>query len=99
MADACGNGNRYLGYFNKRKNKDNVTFKVNNFVHIGSKNTDNLINVIMPKPKIKLSEIPVTNDVQNNPFLIEINSKKLKGHLINVGNPHIVFLKKYLMKN
>ena len=48
----------------------------------------------MPKPKIKLSEIPVTNDVQNNPFLIEINSKKLKGHLINVGNPHIVFFEK-----
>ena len=48
----------------------------------------------MPKPKIKLSDIPVTNDVQNNPFLIEINNKKFEGHLINVGNPHIVFFEK-----
>ena len=95
MADACGNGNRCISdILIKEKNKNNVTFKVNSFVHTGSKNTDNLINVIMPKPKIKLSEIPVTNDVQNNPFLIEINSKKLKGHLINVGNPHIVFFEK-----
>jgi len=95
MADACGNGNRCISdILIKEKNRDNVTFKVNNFVHTGSKNIDNLINVIMPKPKIKLSEIPVTNDVQNNPFLIEINSKKLKGHLINVGNPHIVFFEK-----
>ena len=95
MADACGNGNRCISdILIKEKNKDNVIFKVNNFVHTGSKNIDNLINVIMPKPKIKLSEIPVTNDVQNNPFLIEITSKKLKGHLINVGNPHIVFFEK-----
>ncbi|MCI5053387.1 MAG: diaminopimelate epimerase [Pelagibacteraceae bacterium] len=95
MADACGNGNRCISdILIKEKNKNNVTFEVNNFVHTGSKNIDNLINVIMPKPKIKLSEIPVTNDVQNNPFLIEINSKKLEGHLINVGNPHIIFFEK-----
>ena len=58
MADACGNGNRCISdILIKEKNRDNVTFKVNNFVHTGSKNIDNLINVIMPKPKIKLSEI------------------------------------------
>ena len=95
MADACGNGNRCISdILIKEKNKDIITFKVNNYVHTGSKNTDNLINVIMPKPKVKLSDIPVTNDVKSNPFLIEINNKKFEGHLINVGNPHIVFFEK-----
>ena len=95
MADACGNGNRCISdILIKEKNKEIITFKVNNYVHTGSKNTDNLINVIMPKPKVKLSDIPVTNDVKSNPFLIEINNKKFEGHLINVGNPHIVFFEK-----
>ena len=68
MADACGNGNRCISDILIKENKEIITFKVNNYVHTGSKNTDNLINVIMPKPKVKLSDIPVTNDVKSNPF-------------------------------
>ena len=94
-ADACGNGNRCVSdILIREKNKENITFKVNNFVHHGSKNNDNLIDVIMPKPNVNLSEIPVTNEVKKNPLIIEINNKRFEGHLINVGNPHIVFFEK-----
>ena len=94
-ADACGNGNRCISdILIKEKKKDNVTLKVNNFVHNGTMNTNNLISVIMPKPKLSLSEIPVTNEVKNNPLEINIENRKLIGHLINVGNPHIIFFNK-----
>jgi len=94
-ADACGNGNRCISdILIKEKKKDNVTFKVNSFIHNGSRNIDNLISVLMPKPKLNLSEIPVSKDVKNNPIEIEVSDKKFLGHLINVGNPHIIFFNK-----
>jgi len=94
-ADACGNGNRCISdILIKEKNKDNVTFKVNSFIHRGTKNADSLISVLMPKPTVELSKIPVTHEVKSNLLTLNINNKKFEGHLINVGNPHIVFFEK-----
>ena len=94
-ADACGNGNRCISdILIKEKHKDNVTFKVNSFIHRGTKNADSLISVLMPKPTVELSKIPVTHEVKSNLLTVNINNKKFEGHLINVGNPHIVFFEK-----
>ena len=43
---------------------------------------------------IELSDIPVSNEVKNNPLKIEVKENLFEGHLLNVGNPHIVFFKK-----
>jgi diaminopimelate epimerase len=48
----------------------------------------------MPKPTNKLSEIPVSNDVKNNPLKLKVKENLFEGHLLNIGNPHIVFFKK-----
>mgnify|MGYP001354433016 CR=1 FL=1 len=40
---------------------------------------------------MKLKKIPVTDEVQTNPLTIEVEGYKLEGHLLNVGNPHIIF--------
>ena len=44
----------------------------------------------MPQPNNELNKIPVTDEVQTNPLTIEVEGYKLEGHLLNVGNPHIV---------
>ena len=94
-ADACGNGNRCVAdILIKEKKKDKVTFKVGSFLHYGKINPDNLVSVLMPKPTNKLSEIPVSNDVKNNPLKLKVKENLFEGHLLNIGNPHIVFFKK-----
>ena len=49
----------------------------------------------MPKPTNKLSDIPVSDEVKDNPLKLKIKENLFEGHLLNVGNPHIVFLKKF----
>ena len=93
-ADTCGNGNRCVAdILIKEKKKDKVIFKVGKFLHYGKINQDNLVSILMPKPTNKLSDIPVSNDVKNNPCKLKVEENFFEGHLINVGNPHIVFFK------
>ena len=94
-ADACGNGNRCVAeILMKEKKRDKVMFKVGAFLHYGKINQDNLVSVLMPKPTNKLSEIPVSNEVKDNPLKIQVKDNSFEGHLLNVGNPHIVFFRK-----
>jgi len=68
--------NKLINILIKEKNKDNVTFKVNSFIHRGTKNADSLISVLMPKPTVELSKIPVTHEVKSNLLTVNINNKK-----------------------
>jgi diaminopimelate epimerase len=93
-AEACGNGNRCIASLLMEENKkDNIDFYVNQKKHSAFKNK-NLISVNMGKPTYELSKIPVSKEISSNPYLLEIEGKKLKGYLINVGNPHIIFFDK-----
>ena len=91
IANACGNGNRCVAdiLMNEKKTKE-VHFNVGSFTHLGTRSDDNLISIVMPQPNNELKKIPVTDEVQTNPLTIEVEGYKLEGHLLNVGNPHIV---------
>jgi len=91
-ANACGNGNRCVSdILLSETTNETVNFKVGNFIHLGKKISEGVMEVSMPKPTQVLHNIPVTSEVNENPVKIEIKQKKLTGHLVNVGNPHIIF--------
>ena len=93
-ADACGNGNRCVAdILIKEKKRDKVIFKVGKLLHYGKINQDNLVSILMPKPSNKLSDIPVSNEVKDNPLKLKVKENLFEGHLLNVGNPHVVFFK------
>ena len=89
-ADACGNGNRCVAdILIKEKKKDKVIFKVGKFLHYGKINQDNLVSILMPKPTNKLSDIPVSDEVKDNPLKLKVKENLFEGYLLNVGNPHL----------
>ena len=95
FANACGNGNRCVtDILLKETGNSVVKFKVGSFLHEGKKISDKMIQVSMPQPVQSLEKIPVTNEVKENPVKIKILEDEYLGHLVNVGNPHIVIFEK-----
>ena len=48
----------------------------------------------MPKPTNKLSDIPVIDEVKENPLKLKVKENLFEGYLLNVGN-HTLFFKNF----
>ena len=94
FADACGNGNRCVAKFLMDETKKNtVRFYVGKKVHDAKLISEKIVSISMGKVNYNLEKIPVSNEVDTNPLKIKLKDFCEEGHLINIGNPHIIFLR------
>lgn len=90
IATACGNATRCVAWlYNRKENISNLLIRTRS-EFLKSKTLGDIVSVDMGKPKFSLEQIPASQDIQSFNFA-KISEKLTQYHLVNVGNPHIVF--------
>ena len=100
IANFCGNATRCVAYlYLSSKNEENKSILIetgNSLLQCSLKN--DLITVNIGSPLLNWDKIPLSNPIKGNeielPSEIIIDSKRIRGFCINVGNPHIVIFVK-----
>jgi len=90
IASACGNASRCVAWLiNKNEKKERFVIRTDSETLIAKVSSEKVL-VNMGKPKFLLPEIPAIDDITKFNFSA-LNSNLKQYHLVNVGNPHIVF--------
>ena len=98
---ACGNGARCVAYL-----LSNESSKMKIFLDTSERileaeifSKDN-VKLDMGEPLFNWNDIPLSKEVDTKNISLEVNGEKLTdGFAVNVGNPHVVFVKDHLKYN
>ncbi len=96
-SEACGNGTRCVAYLLSKENNKKEIEVLTSSGKLSSKIIENnLVETEIGIPKTNWNEIPLSKKLNTKNVYVKIadknNNEFIGGTVVNVGNPHIVFL-------